>query len=350
MQHDSPTPAPLSARLRDVMQDAWNDFCSDTGHHPDCFSRKGASLYADFGVGNFAEMVAARLECSLSARVAELEAAQERATGTIRELSAACHARAEERNEARYLHTNAVVEDLENREAMAGALGMSWDGCDPFKWPEIIARANELRTTLKMRPDWQARATQAEALLSELARLTGAESHAAAVGTVATMLAGADATAYGGVVRAYAEMKAALSASQAREAGLREQNAKLFKFLWRGLEGTQIETCDVEDLLAGLGLVEKVTAEQDGEDYEEGDTIVRLTDAGRAALSPAQPAQSADPLVTAYDNGVEHAWSVARPLAEALNRAVNEGPSPTTWTTGSMKRRPPSPRPAAPAS
>ncbi|AWJ85133.1 hypothetical protein TSH58p_17360 [Azospirillum sp. TSH58] len=60
--------APLSDRLRDAMQDAWNDFCSDTGHHPDCFSRKGASLYADFSVGNFAEMVATRLECALAER------------------------------------------------------------------------------------------------------------------------------------------------------------------------------------------------------------------------------------------------------------------------------------------
>lgn len=98
-------------------------------------------------------------------------------------------------------------------------------------------------------------------------------------------------------IRQYSEARA--TQAEAREAGMREQNAKLFKFLWRGLEGTQIETCDVEDLLAGLGLVEKVAAEQSGEDYEEGDIIVRLTDAGRAALSPAQPAQpaqGADPL------------------------------------------------------
>ena len=78
------TTAPLSARLRDAMQDAWNDFCSDTGHHPDCFSRKGASLYADFNVGNFAEMVSTRLECALSARVAELEAERDACAKEVR--------------------------------------------------------------------------------------------------------------------------------------------------------------------------------------------------------------------------------------------------------------------------
>ncbi|CAO3426539.1 hypothetical protein [Azospirillum argentinense] len=65
----------------------------------------------------------------------------------------------------------------------------------------------------------EARATQAEALLSDLCRLTGAESHAAAVSVVATMLHGADATAYGGVVRAYAdERKARAQAEAERDA------------------------------------------------------------------------------------------------------------------------------------
>lgn len=47
--------------VRDAMQDAWNDFCSDAGNHPDCFYRQGRKLYADFTRGNFAQMVAERL-------------------------------------------------------------------------------------------------------------------------------------------------------------------------------------------------------------------------------------------------------------------------------------------------
>lgn len=35
------------------------------------------------------------------------------------------------------------------------------------------------------------------------------------------------------------------------------------------------------------------------------------------------PAQGADPLVTAYDNGVDHAWGVAQPLAEAAEGVIN---------------------------
>lgn len=109
---------------------------------------------------------AADLIDTLTARVAELEAAEGRWKGTVRELSAACQKRAQERDDARGANDIKCMIDLETREAVAGALGMSWDGCDPFKWPELIARANELRTTLKMRPDWKARATQAEAALA----------------------------------------------------------------------------------------------------------------------------------------------------------------------------------------
>ncbi|CAO3453344.1 hypothetical protein [Azospirillum argentinense] len=86
----------------------------------------------------------------------------------------------------------------------------------------LLAGGRELHNETMRAEAAEARATQAEALLSDLCRLTGAESHAAAVSVVATMLHGADAQAYGGVVRAYADTKAALSASQAREAGMRE--------------------------------------------------------------------------------------------------------------------------------
>lgn len=55
----------MSDDMRDVlaeaMQVAWNDFCNDTGHYPDCFEWRGRKLYADFSRGNFAQMVVDRL-------------------------------------------------------------------------------------------------------------------------------------------------------------------------------------------------------------------------------------------------------------------------------------------------
>ncbi len=44
----------------DALQQAWNDFCSDTGCIPDCFQVHGprtTQVYADFNVGNFASFV-----------------------------------------------------------------------------------------------------------------------------------------------------------------------------------------------------------------------------------------------------------------------------------------------------
>lgn len=43
------------------MQDAWNEFCTDSGSHPDCVYRKGRLLYADFTRGNYAQWVTDRL-------------------------------------------------------------------------------------------------------------------------------------------------------------------------------------------------------------------------------------------------------------------------------------------------
>lgn len=45
----------------EAMQDAWNEFCSDSGTYPDCIFRHGGLLFADFGRGNYAQWVADRL-------------------------------------------------------------------------------------------------------------------------------------------------------------------------------------------------------------------------------------------------------------------------------------------------
>lgn len=84
---------------------------------------------------------------------------------SLREAYAACTKRAEERDKAQWYFDQAMMDDVEAREDMAGALGMSWDGCDPFGWPEIIARANESATTMKA---LKARATAAEARVKAL--------------------------------------------------------------------------------------------------------------------------------------------------------------------------------------
>ncbi|MBP2290766.1 hypothetical protein [Azospirillum rugosum] len=138
--------APLSERLRNAV----------------FMSRDTGEWLIDQNESGIGEEAADALD-ALSARVKDLEVERERWKGTVRELSAACQKRAEERDDARGSYDNKCMDDMEHRESMAGALGMSWDGCDPFEWPEIIARGNELRTTLKMRPEWKARATQAEA-------------------------------------------------------------------------------------------------------------------------------------------------------------------------------------------
>lgn len=49
-------------RVTEALQDAWNEFCDDTGNFPDCFEWRGRKLYADFHRGNFARMVAEHLE------------------------------------------------------------------------------------------------------------------------------------------------------------------------------------------------------------------------------------------------------------------------------------------------
>ena len=48
--------------LRDAMQEAWDEFCSDTGCHPDVLWREGRKTFADFGRGNFSLMVACALD------------------------------------------------------------------------------------------------------------------------------------------------------------------------------------------------------------------------------------------------------------------------------------------------
>ncbi|MFL7901505.1 hypothetical protein ACJ41P_10260 [Azospirillum argentinense] len=97
---------------------------------------------------------------------------------------------------------------------------------------DVCAKVARHQADLK----WEARsrATQAEAerdaaqsALAGLLRLTGTDTPAAAVSVVATMIAGADASAYGGVVRAYGDAKAALAAAEAREAALREACTEL---------------------------------------------------------------------------------------------------------------------------
>lgn len=58
----------MSAEMLDsvteAMQSAWDEFCTDAGCIPDCFSIRGprtTRVFANFGYGNFAEMVLQRL-------------------------------------------------------------------------------------------------------------------------------------------------------------------------------------------------------------------------------------------------------------------------------------------------
>lgn len=57
---------PTEAQIAEAMQDAWNEFCSDAQAHPDCFYREGKKLFADFGRGNYARMVAEHLRFIMS--------------------------------------------------------------------------------------------------------------------------------------------------------------------------------------------------------------------------------------------------------------------------------------------
>ncbi|WP_188260821.1 hypothetical protein [Azospirillum tabaci] len=186
------------------------------------------------------------------------------------------------------------------------------------------------------RDAWKARATQAEALLSDLCRLTGAESHAAAVSVVATMLAGADAQAYGGVVRVYAEEKAARTKAEAeRDEARADLSRALDKANREADEMTDRWHADQAALSAAEAreaqMREALTVAADRLAYIAGletpsaaPMLASIAAASvRSALSPAQPSQGADPLVTAYDNGVDHAWGVAKPLAEAAEGVIN---------------------------
>src|SRR5438132_3395186 len=55
--------------VADALNCAWDDFCADTGYHPDCLTRRGRKLFADFRVGNFAEMVAGWLNIAVGQSV-----------------------------------------------------------------------------------------------------------------------------------------------------------------------------------------------------------------------------------------------------------------------------------------
>lgn len=60
----------------EAMQDAWNDFCTDSGDHPDCFDVynhrgtliDGHTMHADFERGNFATSVTDILNALLEGR------------------------------------------------------------------------------------------------------------------------------------------------------------------------------------------------------------------------------------------------------------------------------------------
>jgi hypothetical protein len=56
------TPMPVTrAMVVEALQDAWNDFTSDTGCFPECFKVIRGKLFADFDQGHFASMVTTRL-------------------------------------------------------------------------------------------------------------------------------------------------------------------------------------------------------------------------------------------------------------------------------------------------
>lgn len=60
---DDEPPATLHEAVAEALQLAWDDFVTDTGCFPDCFTLgSNRTLYADFDRGNFARLVAMWLE------------------------------------------------------------------------------------------------------------------------------------------------------------------------------------------------------------------------------------------------------------------------------------------------
>ncbi|AIB11820.1 hypothetical protein ABAZ39_07375 [Azospirillum argentinense] len=151
----------------------------------------------------------------------------------------------------------------------------------------------------------EARATQAEALLSELARLTGAESHAAAVSVVATMLHGADATAYGGVVRAYADERTARTQAEAVLAAARTKFEKAANAAWRvrqklesALSAAEAREAAVREALTTVR--ERLNSPNWYFSNQERDE--QNTDIIDAALSSGAQQAQGEPLVFTYTN------------------------------------------------
>lgn len=70
--------------LEEALQAAWNDFCSDTGCFPDCFSMTKKELWADFRKGPFANEVALHLSRAVAAA---LQAKQDQFTEHTKAVS-----------------------------------------------------------------------------------------------------------------------------------------------------------------------------------------------------------------------------------------------------------------------
>lgn len=84
-------------------------------------------------------------------RVATLEAENERLRENVREAYRACAARAAERDKADSEALSLAVRMFDHQETLAGVLGMVDEDGMPPAWPLLIARVNELRTTLRAR-------------------------------------------------------------------------------------------------------------------------------------------------------------------------------------------------------
>jgi len=98
--------------------------------------------------------------------------------------------------------------------------------------------------------------------------------------------------------------QAALAEARAREAGMREALKHAEAFITEADHG---DNCFLHD----EGEFSRCRCGKDG-----------ASEAVTAALL-AQPDQTADPLVTAYDNGVDQAWGVAKPLALAAEGVIS---------------------------
>ncbi|KAA1057204.1 hypothetical protein [Azospirillum argentinense] len=174
----SPTPAPLSARLRNLLE-------ADPVRHS--------------GTAHDVCDQAADLIDTLTARIAELEAKSRR-------LKIEC------------------VSWKSLHERFAGHLRRAYNvalkaGGSPrhgeFDTAEAITDiATDRDAVLARATQAEAERDAAQAALAGLLRLTGTDTPSAAVSVVATMIAGADASAYGGVVRAYGDAKAALATAR----------------------------------------------------------------------------------------------------------------------------------------